>query len=243
MFANHGDIQFDVFYHLWSFNSGRALSNTPVPSEEFEELDALINPVAKIVEGPEVSPRDMVSARLASVFPERKIEDVAAIWTAGQFYSTMRVAELKRAYEREHGFLYDACVKIRTDIKFKDSSVDIVKEYPRPQSNTVYSIHSHWDDYMRKYRLGDILYYADSPSFDRMAWFFRFMHCIPNSYINPDEKVPSEYAFFFYSKMVNMNVFALKADVDFIRQPGILPPRPRSPHDRLRAFLTGRTSS
>lgn len=217
MFIAHGPVQFDVFVHLWNFNSRPKLAARPddveVSQSELDDLRDLLKPHAMLVEGKEVSPRAMLDSVIAKKVT-RPDPRITAIWTCDQFYSMMRCAHLKRQQELAQGWEYDVCVKVRSDTVIPEHHDVLMRELALPIPNTVHAVHSGWDERWQHPRVGDIMFFADSPTFDRYCDFFRFMHCIDDRLFCLDGGVPPpEIALFYFTKMLNLKVFPLPVDV------------------------------
>jgi hypothetical protein len=226
MFSASEEVHFDVFYHLWDFNTSPNFvfppKNFELDKTELDEIKQLLKPKRFLVEGQSVNPQAMLetAADRKALTWQPKNDRIAALWTCSQFYSMMRAAHLKRSYEIDNGFEYDACVRVRADTSIPDLSQRYLRELTMPLPNTVHAVHCGWDERLMRPRIGDILYYSDSPTFDRMSDYFRFMHCIDDSFlgVEPGEMgAQPEVALFFYTKMLNIRVFALPIDTKVCR--------------------------
>lgn len=194
MFGHSGPVQFDVFAHLWDYNTvGSDL--VQVSEDELEELRDLLKPKAMLVQGA----IDARTQMIANAQRDGIDEPSAVLWQASQFYSVMRSAHLKRAYEVEHGFEYDVCVRARTDLAFTREPPSRLARFPVPDPDTLYTVHSYFDDEHARRRTGDLFFYGDSSTFDRACDFFRFAHRhTVSAYTLEGRLAPPETAFHDY---------------------------------------------
>lgn len=229
--TRHG-ADIDFFMHGWKANSlphavaavptaETFLSDRSVPVQDAELQDLLhrLNPKSYLFEDSSVG-----IEKVADTFRLGKRHDIyhgepAISWAASQFYSVMRSAHLKKKYEFKNGFRYDACIRMRYDLYFDDTQIEyfLNNDFVKPDINTVYPCHSGIDDSMFPYfRMGDIFWYADSVTFDRVCDFYRWLPIIgKKSFQN---KNPStEHTLYFYSKMIRMNVLPISVDPKIFR--------------------------
>ncbi len=209
MFASHGDISFDVFFHLWDQNTGsmsHGSSPVSVPLDEAEQAE-IVNHLGPMLY--EFSPAIDVSAMLKESM-ERKCHphphnlsggDPVLYRHAQQFYSLMRVAHLKRKHEIEQDFEYDICVRARTDLVFDNNPI---ADMALPLANTVYSVHNGFEERFNEYRLGDIFFYSDSLTFDRMALFFKSLSLMKESIYG--QHVYPEIALMYHARFLGIEV-------------------------------------
>ncbi len=216
----HG-VEFDVFFHLWNFNSqsnhlsyllGQAEPiDTPISQAEMEEIVETLKPLDYIIEGKEVSPVNYLNEILAKprAQPNPFKSPIAAQWTCSQFYSAMRVAHLKCKQETLTGMSYDVCIRGRTDLVFQKP--ELHRSLELPKDSTIYGVHTGYDTRVNDYQLGDIFYYADSPTFNKLSNFFRFMPYLKEEMFT--NGTPPEFPFAFYTRMLNITISDIHLDI------------------------------
>jgi hypothetical protein len=111
----------DFFYHSWWGNNNTPFRND-APSDTysesiFEYIDRVLNPVNSLIESPiffEKRYNDSVHwpcyHPVFNLNPDQNIQSM--------FYSMKQCNELKKNYEQQNNFLYDAVVKCRFDYIF-----------------------------------------------------------------------------------------------------------------------------
>lgn len=192
--------QVDFFFHLWDYNTlpsilaslngGIKIRDELINDEEKRDIIDVLNPKKYIFES-----RKPINYWNCDLPSDKQFGN----WTAEQFYSLYYVSLLKREYEMEHRFRYDAVLRIRTDLWFNQ---DFVIE--RPIANQMYSTHCSYDATYNVYRVGDIFYYADSHTFDEIARIWKFLNFVPTDWVTPVSCPPPEIAFYFY--LANMGI-------------------------------------
>lgn len=201
----------DVFYHMWDYNTlpnsvhsiatGNPMLNTKVPQEELDDIWKLLRPKSFLVES-------------AKPMPVQPVANPIAPWTISQFYAIYRCAMLKREYEIANGFEYDAVVRIRTDLVLNapmtiPAAID---------SNSVYTFINHHDPVYETYRIGDVLYFADSYSYDQISNFYFGLQYIDATDIGiSDLGFPPELAFYHYLKSLGLKNISNIADFKIAR--------------------------
>ncbi len=207
VFKDRGDVQYDVFAHIWDYDSighGEGAKTQPIPRSEIDDLIGFIKPKAFLVEGAEVDPR----GRLRMMRRPDENQPSAVAWQASQFYSVMRAAHLKREYELDHGFEYDVCMKGRFDIVFPEAHR--MTNAPLPARHSLYVTHAYHDQDFRRQRTGDIFYYGDSPSFDIAAGFYRHLNRFTRvDYSLEGTMMPPEMPFHDFIRINGMSEHAL----------------------------------
>ncbi len=196
--AKHGQV--DFFFHMWDYNTlpsllashngGIQIQDEPIDAIEKWEILDTIKPKKYIFES-----RKPAGYWNCDLPPERQFGH----WCSEQFYSAYYASLLKREYEMENRFRYDAVFRLRTDLWIEQ---DFVVEKPAP--NTMYSSHCMWDQQYNVYRIGDIFYYADSHTFDELARIWKFFSFLPTEWVTPVYCPPPEIAFYFY--LANMGM-------------------------------------
>ncbi len=213
MFSTQGDVTFDVFAHLWNFDTSPKVTNISgnqrISDDEMDDLLAVLQPTRAIIEDESFVPSLLVEEMADAKRPHyRQKENITGVWTASQFYGMMKVANLKRSHEIENNFTYDACVRCRTDIVM---DADCPSDWVIPKPNILYAVHCGWDEGWNAYRVGDMLFYADSLTYDKITSMYRFMPCITDDSFGY-RYAPPEFALFQYAKMINIGIYALMDD-------------------------------
>jgi hypothetical protein len=219
----------DVFCHMWNFNTySNTYSNSVdhkfedslpyeiVEQSEINELLAELTPKSFLIQKESVSLR----AKQTILYVTNKfIRDVYGLndyghYFAPQFYSIMRSAHLKRKYESDNDFIYDACFRIRYDLLISDEQIkyffEIATEFKKPQIDTIYSVHNGRDPQFPFFRTGDIFWFSNSDTFDRTCDFYRWLRLYGKRALRPD--CPREVVFFYYLKFINLNIHMLHTD-------------------------------
>jgi hypothetical protein len=217
MFADHDEVQYDVFFHFWNFNTVSASHNDtisapalemPILHEEQIEIVDRLGPISYEFSGPVDSPLLLKETmeRRRHPWPHcLNNSDPLLYRHCQQFYSNMKVAHLKRCYEVNTGTDYDICVRARSDLAFPvDRGMNNLSAMPVPSRRTVYAIHTAFERQFGEFRLGDMFYYADSPTFDKMSLFFKGLSLMKESMFG--QGVYPEIALMHYAKFLNLSV-------------------------------------
>lgn len=211
----------DVFYHLWNYNTvsmsklhranPQTLTKNFVDYEE-EELINFYQPKKHIFDKSELDVpnhlRQFAEHKFSTVgyygWPTYGEPNITSI--SHQYYSWMMVANLKRQYELENNFEYDVCIHGRTDLDFTSGETEtLIKSLPAPKPNTIYTVHNIFE--YSKLCVGDIFFYSDSLTFDKISNYIRGSIYYIDGYF-PQKKLPEE-AFVYYLKMLNITISAL----------------------------------
>lgn len=192
--------QVDFFFHFWDYNTlpsllashngGMKIYDEPISEEEQKDIIKLLDPKKYKFES-----RKPIEYWNCTIPPDKQFGH----WCADQFYSLYYSSLLKREYEMENKFRYDAVIRIRSDLWIEN---DFVLEKPVP--NTMYSSHCSYDTTYNVYRVGDIFYYADSHTFDEISRIWKFLNFVPTDWVTPVHCPPPEIAFYFY--LANMGI-------------------------------------
>ena len=228
----------DFFSHTWDFNTlpnnlcHAVLKTPPVPepidTNEIQEYTNKINLVDFEINDYAYSSarvEHLMQLGLASSYYGVDPESIPLAWSASQFYSLMRSAHLKKRYEMNNNFRYDMVFKIRNDLYFTDDKIDkflSINDYATwspdlhiPKHNVMYSCHTGIHDEWPFTRVGDIFFYADSVTFDRVCDFYRWL---PQITAFKDRKAQPELVLFYYLKMMKINIHSfLLSDPDICR--------------------------
>lgn len=238
----HFNAEVDVFCHAWDFNtpphavmSSHAVNNNdrsfdyrrvlgiPISEEEKNNLLTALKPKKYIIENEKISRSK--SEEIIELNRQNKNEHgVCPIeWAGSQFYAIMYASHLKKLYEFEQGIRYDICFRMRYDLYFNDNEIDWFfnpanTDARLPEYNTVYSCHTAKDaSCIPFHKLGDIFWYADSPTFDRICDFYRWLPMLGSRSFN-GQITSNEHALYFYAKMLRMHVHGLSVDPKIYRQ-------------------------
>lgn len=230
----------DFFAHTWDFNTlpnkvcYEVLNAVPVPepisTNEIQEYTNKMNLVDFEINDyafNEKRAEHLIQLSSASNFSGLQNGSIPLTWSAGQFYSLMRSAHLKKRYEMNNDFRYDIVFKIRNDLFFTDDTIDKflnLNEYATwrpdlhiPKHNFMYSCHTGTSAEWPFVRVGDIFFYADSVTFDRVCDFYRWLPQITAFNNRKKGSVSPELVLFYYLKMMKINVHAISVDPKICR--------------------------
>ncbi|WP_347829002.1 hypothetical protein, partial [uncultured Planktomarina sp.] len=120
-----------------------------------------------------------------------------------QFYSLIKVANLKRQYELENNFEYDVVIRMRPDSIFF-TTPNIVK----PTPNTIYTTHQRYSTSLNKFGIADVYYHCDSFTFDQISWFINSIRSIDLLEMIENNKpmFSPEYALYYYVKSIGIDL-------------------------------------
>ena len=240
--AATGADQIDVFAHSWDFNTQPhavlrmedgdsnitdwlRVDHVALPSGEKEDYISRLNPLKAVFEDAEVS-KIKFRQLLDQAEPDVGAHgDVELAWAASQFHSVMYAAHLKKMYEIKNKFRYDICFRMRNDLYFDAHQINwFLSEQSDdlniPKHNTVYTCHTQTDSQQFPFRkFGDIFWYADSTTFDRICNFYRWLPIIGAKSFIQGEGLPksTEHSLYFYSKMMGMDVRPITVDPKVFR--------------------------
>ena len=229
----------DIFFHAWDFNTephGVLASEGTVSTDQAPDYIRVKGTQITLAE------RDLLVASLRPVdyvfdteaSSKRRIDEVyqqglqhsdvhggaCLDWAGSQFYGVMRAAHLKKRYELENNFRYDICFRFRFDLFLTEHQQDwfMQTDMEAPEYNTFYSVHTGKDNSQFPFhRMGDILWYADSVTFDRICEFYRWLPILGKRSFVANNRVGTEHSLYFYTKMLRMRVKALSADPKIFR--------------------------
>ncbi len=240
-----GATQIDYFCHAWDFNTPphvvlanevdkTGISETyttvkgiPIAEQEKQDLIDAIKPVAIKWENEAVSKRRATITWERGIINANEHGDPVMAWAASQFYGVMQAAELKKTHEIENFFMYDYVFKLRFDLFLDNHQIDWFfdprsKDFVKPRHNTIYTCHTRKDNSQFPFhRFGDIFWYGDSYSTDKIARFYDWLPSIGRrSFLGKD--IATEHALYFYAKMLKMSVRAISIDPKIFRQENYL---------------------
>jgi hypothetical protein len=230
----------DFFAHTWDFNtlpnnvSFKVLRTSPIPesvdASEIQEYTKHLNLVDFEINDYafyEKRVEHLEQLSLASSHHGIQHETIPLTWSSGQFYSLMRSAHLKKRYEMNNNFRYDMVFRIRNDLYFTDDAIDKflnLNEYATwslglhmPKHNFIYSCHTGTSTEWPFTRVGDIFFYADSVTFDRVCDFYRWLPQITAFNNRKKGDVQPELVLFYYLKMMKINIHAIHCDPKICR--------------------------
>jgi hypothetical protein len=216
--------EIDIFAHLWDYNTPPhavlmksdqvknengdylTVKGKKISEEEKNSIIEILNPKHIIFEDEEINKSKPTECReenkkYSHIYGESMID-----WSAGQFYSVMKSTHLKKKYELENKFRYDICFRMRCDLFFDEREIDFFlnkngNEFTIPKHNTIYSCHT---DNMR---LGDIFFFADSVTFDRITDFYKWIPIMATrTFPSKHESLGTEDALYFYSRMLKIDI-------------------------------------
>ena len=109
----------------------------------------------------------------------------------------MAASNLKREYELQHNFKYDACIRLRYDQYIPESQIDyIIDILNQIEFNTIYTMHNREHNEYPKMLYGDVFWIADSPTYDKVAMFYKAIPIINTDLFQdgtPPENVLTHY--------------------------------------------------
>ena len=234
----YGITEIDVFCHIWDHNTlqqsiatekygtekygSNIIDNASVLSNaEIGNYIKQLNPVDYKISNITASKNSTQQTLDQQALDTRHLYgECSNAWMSPQFYSVMYSAHLKRMHEIKHNFNYDVCVRMRNDMYLnEDFRADFsIDKMLRPAFNTVYSCHTGIDDVLWfKRRLGDIFWYADSPTFDKMSNFYQWLPTLGSKAISQTSDAAPEHLLYFYAKMFNISVDVISADPKIVR--------------------------
>ena len=236
----------DVFCHMWNFNTyPNAIASgiqdfsayEIVEQAEINELLAELNPKSFLIENESAS----IHAKEAILNVKNNyIKDMYGVnefghFFAPQFYSIMRSAHLKRKYESDHDIVYDCCFRLRYDLLLLEDQLKCFFEYStefkQPLNNTIYSVHNGRHEKFPFFRTGDIFWFSNSDTFDKICDFYRWLKLLgPRVFSNIEDKL-IEATFYFYLKFINLNISNLYTDPSIARSDDYLDLRQQAGYD------------
>lgn len=234
---NHFQTKIDFFSHTWNFNTHPHIviadtwtspQYTLVSDQELQEYKESLNCVNFQVDDFEKSVSryyNLQHISRAINFSEQNLKPVNLSWAASQFYSVMRSANLKKQYEVQNNIIYDIVFRLRNDLYFTDENIDqfVTRNDPPqrkpdlhyPEYNSIYSCHTGTDHKWPFIRLGDIFFYANSLTFDRMCDFYRWLPHL--ELYNIDPQISTEHSLFYYAKMMKIKIKPISIDPKICR--------------------------
>ena len=222
------DAQLDTFCHAWDSNSNphaivsyqvegdyQSVVGEPISKEEKLDFLNIIKPASYLFESEAINKSKQQEVWWEGNKHREYFGGCTTDWLAGQFYSVMRSAHLKRKYEMDNHITYDLCIRLRYDLYFDEHQTKYFayseSDLKEPIYNTVHSCHTG------PYILGDIFWYADSVTFDKTCDFYRWLPFFGPKTFPTKKNISSEMALYFYMKMLRIDIKPLNVDPKIYR--------------------------
>lgn len=234
------DAEIDIFCHLWDYNTppngvlsrlngmenvnGDFLSvrGTKISEEEKNSLIEALNPKYIVFDDEIKNKSKIIECLEENKKYFHKYGDSKLVWAAGQFYSIMASTYLKRKYEMENKFRYDICFRMRCDLFLEDDEINKFfnrqsNQFTPPKHNNIYSCHT------LNMKFGDIFFYGDSVTFDRVCDFYRWIPIMgTKTFPTKYKTLGTEDALYFYVKMLRIDINPLNVGPKIFRQENYL---------------------
>lgn len=228
--------EIDIFSHIWDYNTpphGVLMISNQVKNEngdyltvkgdliteeEKSEFIDTIKPKMFLFETEEINKTKPGECREENKKYIHVYGQSILDWAAGQFYSVMMSTHLKKKYELENSFRYDICIRMRCDLFFEEHQINYFlnkqsNEFIIPKHNTIYSCHTN------NMKLGDIFFYADSVTFDRVCDFYKWFPIMATrTFPTKHETLSTEEALYFYTRMLKIDVNPINVNPKICRQ-------------------------
>jgi len=221
-------IQIDTFCHAWDYNSDshvivkykvdgdyQKVVGKRISDEEKDDFLNTLKPTAYLFEDELTNKSKQQETWWEGQKYLINYGGTTTDWLSGQFYSVMMSAHLKRIYEMNNNITYDLCIRLRYDLYFDEHQINyfVYSEFNINNLlyNTIYSCHSG------PYILGDIFWYADSVTFDKICDFYRWLPFFGKRTFPRKKEISSEMIFYFYMKMLKMEIKGIFVDPKIFR--------------------------
>lgn len=193
----------DFFCHTWNFDSiprpiivSTGKEDTVLHSQEtIARMLDTYRPISYCIEDQEKNKKVLENVIEEGLLIQNKKPPGA--WTSPQFYGVMAASNLKREHELEHNFKYDACIRLRYDQYIPENQIDyIVDILNQIEPNTIYTMHNREHDGYPKMLYGDVFWISDSPTYDKVAMFYKAIPSIDADLFiesTPPENVLTHY--------------------------------------------------
>lgn len=212
----------DFFCHMWNFDS----ESRPVldvtfdnkvklyPKEKIDEIIDIYKPKKYTIDNFDTNQQanqDVINIAKEN-FPENS--GVPITWCANQFYAIMRAAELKRQYEIENNFEYDICIRLRYDQFIPEGQINELIEYLHLiKPNTMFSLQNRRVDVYPHFVVGDVFWFSDSLTFDKICNFYRELPGIDiETFHESMNHLLPEYVFYHYLQNTGIKNFTTLLD-------------------------------
>lgn len=207
IYKHFPNAQVDYFIHTWDENSypakfGNTKETVKISQEEIDELTERLKPKKMIFE----------KAKSFSSLKNNAALDSSPYLS--QYYGVLKCARLKKQYEIENDFVYDIVVRLRFDLFINQP---IFRDpYFQIQERMIYGIHYGYDFDRRCFRFGDMFFFSDSMTYDILSEYYYGVHLLPDYWF--DSSIPPEFAWHYYFKNNNIDLFINYWDVKLMRQ-------------------------
>lgn len=233
-FKKEYNCEVDIFCHAWDFNTAphvvlcqnedgeypngsyQNVEGLKISEEEKNRFLDIIKPKSFLFEDEEISSRKKDETYIEGKKHRLMNGDAFMNWAGSQFYSIMRSCQLKKQYEYQNGFRYDLCFRMRYDLFFDDELINLffVKDFIEKYDGELFKIYSCHN---RPLKMGDIFWFSDSVSFNRICEFYRWIPILGTRMFNGRIDVSTEESLYFFIKMLRMNVKSLDVDPKIYR--------------------------
>lgn len=232
--------EIDIFAHLWDYNTPPhavlmksdqvknengdylTVQGEKISEDEKNEIIETLNPKYILFEDEEINKNKPIECREENKKYSHIYGNIMLDWSAGQFYSVMKSTHLKKKYELENKFKYDICFRMRCDLFFDEQQINYFlnrngNEFMFPNHNTIYSCHTN------NLKLGDVFFYANSVTFDRITDFYKWIPLMATkTFPSKLQTLGTEDAFYFYSRMLKIDVFPIYVNPKIYRDENYL---------------------
>lgn len=234
---NQFQTKIDFFAHTWNFNTHPNIILTkdwtnveyaPVSDQEIKDYRESLNFLDFYVDDIERSKTRYFNLQHISRsmnFIDKEATPVDLSWAGSQFYSVMKCAHLKKKYELQNNVIYDIVFRLRNDLFFTDDNIDQFvarnnfstwrTDLYIPEHNSIYSCHTGRDNEWPFIRLGDIFFYGNSLTFDRICDFYRWLPHL--EFHKMGKHLSTERALFYYAKMMKLKIKPIFIDPKICR--------------------------
>lgn len=238
------DSQVDFFCHFWDFESeGRPIlditfDDKPVKHDDkiLEKAIEIYDPKKYIIEDYEKNQKVNENIRITAKekYPEQG--DPIITWSANQFYAVMRATELKRQYEMEQGFEYDVCIRVRYDEYLPEDGINkLIENLYLTSPNTIYTIQNRDITNYPFYSFGDVFWFSDSITFDKIANFYRVLPSINRELFKDSlNHLLPEYVFTHYVNDIGIINYTLLNEIKVCKRKSHINKRKELGFDNIR---------
>ena len=228
----------DFFCHVWDYNTPphallmksneanniigdyKTVVGTKITDEEKERFLDTLKPTSYLFEDEIANKNKQDDIKLIGERYYQHYGGSEIDWVAGQFYSVMMASHLKKQYEIKNNFNYDMCIRMRYDLFFDDHQIEYFTnesgDLHKPKHNVIYSCHTH------NLKLGDIFWYSNSVTFDRICDFYRWTPFMGKRTFPMRNDFGTELCLYFYIKMLKIDINPLSIDPKIYRESNFL---------------------
>ena len=233
-FISEFDSTPDIFMHAWDFNSTsthirKASGNTqnidtPIDKIELELLIKNYKPKGVLIESLETCTKivSKTNTQVRSFMPATWDNSGCPSWLAPQYYGIKTAAELKRDYEIKNNFFYDVVIRMRYDtfLTFEETILFNFNMPVKLAPLTLYCSNTKKIDDLPFFIAGDILFYADSHTYDIVSDYVDYLPYIFKIYGGEKDAktVLPEKLFSIFLQSMYLDVNPLVVDPKVIRE-------------------------